>query len=182
MGRPRQYNKIVAIESIATIEIISKKYGLFYALIDIEDVDKVKNYTWGVFLNSSNNKFYIKTDIIKNNKKSTLFIHTLLTNCNILMQVDHINHNTLDNTKNNLRIVTIKQNSENLQGCNKNNLSSGIRGISWHKTKKIWSVKIGHNGIQIHGGSFTDLKEAEQKAIELRLKYFTHSNMDLVMI
>jgi len=44
-------------------------------------------------------------------------------------QVDHWNHDTLDNRKGNLRIVTNRQNNENRNGAYKNS-KSGIRGVS----------------------------------------------------
>ena len=101
-------------------------------------------------------------------------MHRLITNCPKDMQVDHINHNTLDNRKNNLRTVTIKQNQENLLNARINSKSK-IRSVSWSKDHKKWRVTIGHNQKQIFGGYFNNLEHAELKAIELRQKYFTHS-------
>jgi len=43
-------------------------------------------------------------------------------------------------------------------------------------------VQISHKNKKIHGGLFTNLAEAEQKAIELRQQYFTHNEMDKVTV
>lgn len=56
----------------------------------------------GIFTGS----FYVFTY----NKKA---IHRLITNCPDDMVVDHINHNTLDNTLANLKVCTAKQNKQN---------------------------------------------------------------------
>ena len=42
----KKLNKILIIKDHAKIVIDSEKYGKQYALIDKEDIDKIKNYTW----------------------------------------------------------------------------------------------------------------------------------------
>ncbi|MBQ2348402.1 MAG: HNH endonuclease, partial [Clostridia bacterium] len=50
----------------------------------------------------------------RNTKKCTQYqLHRFLMNPTSREEVDHINHNTLDNRKSNLRIVTTAQNQMN---------------------------------------------------------------------
>jgi hypothetical protein len=49
------------------------------------------------------------------------------------MSIDHINHNTLDNRKANLRIVTHQQNNTNRNGAYSTS-KTGIRGVSIHQS------------------------------------------------
>jgi hypothetical protein len=53
---------------------------------------------------------------------------------------DHVNHNTLDNRKRNLRICTKEQNSRNRSTQSDN--TSGVPGVSWCKREKRWIVRI----------------------------------------
>ena len=61
--------------------------------------------------------------------------------------VDHKNHNTLDNTRKNLRSCTHSQNSMNRIKTKAN--TSGIVGVSWHKGKKKWVAHIKIDGVMI---------------------------------
>jgi hypothetical protein len=71
---------------------------------------------------------------------------------------DHINHNTLDNRRSNLRIVTCAQNNRNTLTRKDN--TSGCRGVTWHKPLRKWRVQIGVNGKKLHVGVYVDLKDA----------------------
>ena len=54
------------------------------------------------------------------------------------MHIDHINHNGLDNRKENLRICTNRQNSRNRKASKRN--TSGIKGVSRHKLSNKWQA------------------------------------------
>lgn len=72
--------------------------------IDLEDVPSVEGYTW-----YENDQGYIMSRI--NDK--LIRLHRMIMNCCDDMEIDHINHNTYDNRKNNLREVTRSQNNMN---------------------------------------------------------------------
>lgn len=63
--------------------------------------------------------------------------------------VDHINGNSLDNRRSNLRIVIPAENSQNRKGPQANS-SSGIRGVSWYARKGMWQAELKVNGRRIH--------------------------------
>lgn len=79
-----------------------------------------------------------------------------------------------------LRIVTTKQNLENLSGANRSNKSSGVRGVHWHKASGKWSGQVGHNLKRIHVGLFATIEEAEAAVIARRNELFTHNEADRI--
>ena len=83
--------------------------------------------------------------------------------------IDHINHNGLDNRKENLRFVTRAQNQQNRRSTK--NSSSQYKGVGWHKASNKWRAKIGHKGKQTYLGLFTCEHQAalayNEKALEL---------------
>ena len=75
--------------------------------------------------------------------------------------VDHINHNTLDNRKSNLNVVTINENQQNRLGTRKGS-KSGVRGVSWDSRNKDWIVNVKGQ----YFGRTKDKEEAEKLAKE----------------
>lgn len=59
-------------------------------------------------------------------------------------QIDHINHNGLDNRRENLRIATPTQNNQNRQKSK--GKSSQYRGVSWSTSTRKWRVEIKASG------------------------------------
>jgi hypothetical protein len=89
-------------------------------------------------------------------------------------QIDHINHDSLDNHWANLREVSSAENSRNLSKC-KNN-TSGVMGVSWFKRYSKWMVYIKNNGTRIFGGYFDSFEEACARRKELEKTYGFHEN------
>jgi len=91
--------------------------------------------------------------------------------------IDHINGNGLDNRKINLRVVTRSQNGANNDKY-KNN-TSGYKGVSWHKKRKVWQASLSHNGHTVFIGRFNNPIEAavayDKKSVELFGDYSKHN-------
>ena len=85
-------------------------------------------------------------------------------------QVDHINHNTLDNRKYNLRLCTIAQNQHNQQIKNVNKTSK-YKGVSWSPRQKSYRADIVKGKEHLFLGYYKDEIDAAQaydnKAAEL---------------
>lgn len=85
-------------------------------------------------------------------KKVTYRLHRLIMGAAPGMVVDHINGDTFDNRRSNLRFATVAQNAANSK-LPKNN-TSGFRGVYWFKPAKLWSAQIRANGKNQHLGYF----------------------------
>jgi len=74
-------------------------------------------------------------------------------------QVDHINHNGLDNRRINLRQCTNAENHHN-QRKFLHNCSSMYKGVSWYERDKKWQSLIRFNNKRIFLGKFDSEIEA----------------------
>jgi hypothetical protein len=85
-----------------------------YFIIDTEDVDKIKLYSWHRNPQRGNYVIANKRMFIDGNKHGTIHLARYIMNCPKDMIVDHINGNISDNRKINLRICNATEN-----GCNR---------------------------------------------------------------
>ena len=92
--------------------------------------------------------------------KKRIYMHRIIMEVKAGQIVDHVNGNGLDNRKQNLRVCSSQQNSFN---CRTNNKSSGFKGVTWDKTRKIWAAKITHNYKTINLGRFKSKEEAARR-------------------
>lgn len=146
-------------------------------LIDIEDLPKAQKYNgaWYAHWCTNVNGFYVKGNAKTNDKKTTFTFHRYLTNAPVSLIVDHINHDTLDNRRDNLRIVTHAGNQQNQIKAQRNNKTSGVLGVTWNKINKKWRARIGFNGKQNYLGSFNTIEEAEQVYKKAKADYHPYS-------
>lgn len=93
------------------------------------------------------------------------------------MQVDHKCHNPSCCNPAHMRIVTPKQNSENMAGAYKNS-KTGALGVSYVKKTGKWMVRVSHNREYHYGGQHATLELAAKAARELRNQLFTHNDVD----
>ena len=149
--------------------ILSNDYGIGYTsnsnkefFFDLEDYIKIKDYTW-----SENKDGYIVSKFADGTEYK---LYRLVTNCPNNMVVDHINHNILDNRKENLRICTISNNSMNRKLA-KNN-TSGVTGVHWNKKLNKWIAKITVDHHTIYLGSYDDFAQAIKIRKQAQDKYF----------
>jgi hypothetical protein len=84
--------------------------------------------------------------------------------------IDHINRNPLDNRRENLRIVSIQENTMN-QGISKNN-KSGVAGVYRHKKNDKWAAQINIKNKRIFLGIFDTLEDARKARKDAEIKYF----------
>ena len=101
------------------------------ALVDDEDYDYLNQWSWQANYNKSADVYYARRNHRVNGKQVTTWMHRLILGAGKGMQVDHQNHDTLDNRKHNIRVVTHKENNKN-KGMGRDN-TSGVLGVWWRQ-------------------------------------------------
>ena len=148
----------------------------YRVIIDDDDWDKVKMYRWHVdqvYLRRSGN-YYFRTRPYKNGQRITLVLHKYVKGVSPEgMYIDHINRNTLDNRKENLRFVTPQQNKYN-QKTRKDN-TSGYKGVGVQTHCKRYIVRIVYGGKRHSLGTFDSPEDGarvyDKKALEVFGEY-----------
>ena len=160
-------NNELFIEDNICYGITTNSNAKFY--FDKEDLNKVKQFAWFEY------NGYIATNNYKlEGYPKFLKLHRLIMDEKDSRKfVDHINHDTLDNTKENLRCIPWKNNSTNRKSRNKNN-KSGYRNVCWIKKENAWVVQLSINGKNKRFGKFPyeELDKAGAFAEEMRQKYY----------
>lgn len=90
-------------------------------------------------------------------------------------QIDHINGNRSDNRISNLREVTRSQNSQNIGGAYRNNVSSGLLGAYRHEKGK-WHARIQLNGKANSLGLFDTPEAAHAAYLAAKAVIHTHGS------
>lgn len=96
------------------------------------------------------------------------------------MHIDHINGNRCDNRISNLRLATESQNKMN-EGLRSSN-NSGIKGVSWNKSRTKWESQIVKDGKKKFLGYFSDpeaAREAYDNASRTLHAEFSLNNEDM---
>ena len=152
------------------IDVSSKKYPNLFTLVDDEDYEYLNQWKWRV--KKTRCGYYVRRNTLKNNKNTSIIMHRVLMNLkeNKKVHVDHIDHNTLNNQKNNLRVCTIAQNQWNQISIGyKKNRYSKYKGV--HRYGIYWRVRISKNKRRFHIGVYKNEIEAalayDKKANEL---------------
>lgn len=133
-------------------------------LIDIEDIDKVKNYKWSLFNTKENRVSTGKTS-------ERIFIYNLIMdNLDKKFIIDHKNNNPLDNRKCNLRITDFNGNMKNKKKA-KNN-TSGVKGVHYCIKEEKWKAYINVNKKRINLGTFENKEDAIKARKIAEEKYY----------
>lgn len=124
------------------------------ALVDPEDYPALSEFKWHVMSRG----YAARADYSTGKRKMVLMHRQLLGIVNAPYNVygDHINGDTLDNRRSNLRVATSRQSSQN-KGSNTGN--SQYKGVCWHKGIRRWTMTIRINGV-LHTKTFGSEIEA----------------------
>jgi hypothetical protein len=136
---------MIRARSVGVIDL-----GEDYALVDAEDAEEANRYRWRKHVFPCG-RFIATASIDRRN----LFMHRAIVSAPSGFEVDHINGDTLDNRKCNLRICTRAQNGANIP-----TRRDGFKGVWFRKDTGKWAAEISPCRKKISLGSFLSEEEA----------------------
>jgi hypothetical protein len=144
---------------------LSGEYGIGWSnnseqpfYFDLDDYDKIKDYYW--YLEKSG---YIRAR--QRNSKTSIGMHQLL--CGI--GCDHINRKRYDNRKENLRMCSQQDNTQN-RSVGKNN-TSGVIGVVYIKRSNRWTAYLNYHKKRINLGSYENKEDAIVARLNAEVEY-----------
>ena len=142
-----------------------------FLILDQKDYSEMVDKS--IHLSQSRNRFYAR---ILTADRKRIYVHRFVSKCPEGYQVDHINGDTLDNRRSNLRICTNAENNRNKPMHSDN--KSGYKGVyffPWGKRTNRWCSRISTAGKSVLLGYFPTAYAAagayDLAAIRLHGKY-----------
>jgi hypothetical protein len=143
---PIKYKGYLWVDKMKEISLTQGKT----AFIDDDDFHEISKYKW--FAMKRGVKFHACRNVQTPNGKRLLYLHHAVVGKPPKgLDTDHIDGNGLNNCKSNLRMVTRRQNMQNVHIKNKTSI---FPGVSWCKEKKKWSTAIQVKGVVNYIGRF----------------------------
>ena len=142
----------------------------YVALVDDQDYEWLSQWKWTAIVGVDGSiQAARRTTVGEGLPRKQIAMHRAILNAPDGLQVDHINHHSLDNRRSNLRLCTQSQNNMN-QRRNKRN-TSGYKGAYWHAPSHKWAAKIQVDGRSIWLGCFDSVEDAAKAYREASAQY-----------
>ena len=174
-GYIKHPNEYIQMDGYTVLRITSDTHGIFDYILDDEDVYKTKQYHWGItrIHNKYNtSEFFYGQTGDKSLPQTKRMLHRFINDTPKGLITDHIDGNTLNTRKENLRTCTYKDNGKNkiMPVTNK----SGVKGVYWdyHLKTPKWKAFIKENDVYYHLGYFVDFDDAvkARRDAEIRIQ------------
>lgn len=134
------------------------------ALIDDEDAERVLAYRWCVS-RKLEGSYYVVRQERKNGCRRYISLHRFLLDAPKGIHVDHINGDTLDNRRANLRLATARQNVRNSR--KPRNSTTGYKGVHLDRTQGTYRVQL-----RVAMSGFRTAEEAARAYDDLARKFY----------
>lgn len=149
--KPDHWSDIVGMPDVVCVPLTRGKK----AIIDRDDIGIVVGASWHY------EHGYARSDA-RHGKK---YMHRIINNTPDNMLTDHINGNTLDNRRRNLRSATHAENAQNARATRR------YKGVSFHRQTGKWRARIMVDYREISLGLYGSQEEAYKHYIAAAKKY-----------
>ena len=139
----------------------------FFATVDDKDYWGLAIHRWQSTIGNRGKVLPTRTTNV-DSKRTTVYMSREIMGADVGKYVDHINGDTLDNRRINLRLCT---NAENLSNRGKpRNNTSGYKGVVYDKRRNKWYAYIGCESKGFRSKDFDSRKDAAQAYDKLALE------------
>lgn len=146
-----------------------------FSVVDLERADSFRG-TWHATFNRTTDSFYVCASTQTDGRRKNIQFTSFLLDVPKGYEADHINHNTLDNRRENLRVVTHSENCQNRRVYR--NASSPVRGVRWSEKYQKWQAEANLDGRTRYIGSFNHIKDAQAAVIRFRTENMPYTVED----
>ena len=182
MSKPRKLNTIKKFPNRGYMYIYLTGDTTEKAIIDIEDYDKLEGRTW--YRAGAKAQYVVagksyKCEETGERKYEALYLHRVIMDAPANLTVDHINTDTFDCRKSNLRLATTQENCWNRSS--KANGLSKYKGLCTSTEGRTWQARITKDNITTILGSYPSERQAAvayDKAAIYLFKDFARCNFE----
>jgi hypothetical protein len=152
MSRPRK--AIAKPMDIATeARVLSLSQGQV-TIVDGTDYEWLSQWKWYARFNECTRSYYaVRNSATLNGKRDTVYLHRELLGLKAFERLrgDHVNRNTLDNRRSNLRRATAAENSRNR--CTRKTSYAKLKGVSRDRSRYRARVTVNRKSIYLGGAA-----------------------------
>ncbi len=147
---------MISTKAVINIAYIPLSGGQL-AIVDLDDVPLLLSYYWIVGKQRGTTRSYARARYRIPGRRIYEQMHRIIIGAKKGELVDHINGDTLDNRRANLRICNPLENARNRTTKGKNN-TSGYKGV--FSSRGRWKVEIGYRGKLKYYGIYNNKEDA----------------------
>ena len=129
------------------------------ALVDDEDYEWLNQWKWR-YMQSSKTGYAVRWSYGGTVRRKTILMHRLILDTPTSLEVDHIDHDGLNNQRYNIRNCTRLDNARNHSTMRNN--TSGFTGVVWKQDMHKWVAQRTINKKFNYLGAYTTKEQAHQ--------------------
>lgn len=139
-----------------------------HTLIDVDDWPTVSQHRWHAHNAQAGRLYAARSNGTGSPRR--VYLHRLLMDAAAGQEVDHINHNTLDNRRRNLRLGNRALNAQNLS-VQRGKTHSKYRGVTRDIRTGAWIAQVWQDGRNHYLGRFPSEEMAASVASDYRREH-----------